>query len=251
MKKNSTLLMEWVFANVVAGLLIGAVAVITQFGQLIAAGPIFGVLQWIVLRKYLDNVGKWFIVTTAGFLLGTILPLGITVLRGVGYQILPWIIGGVFQFMIIRQNLIKSKKKFSLLWIGVSTIGGFVYYPSMSMFNSIFQVINLSESTNGLLNYMFGSFVFGIISAFVLLWLINKNVLKNATKEIQEAQHKNQHKKIWIMLVIIAIAALVIVFGVRDTCSKEEKEVLAEFPHFGGVQLTLIDWGETGGWCHA
>lgn len=72
MVNKRKLLLWWVLANAVGGAIVGALEEggFQFFATLVLTGPILGVAQWLVLRRYIRHTNWWVIASILGWYLG-------------------------------------------------------------------------------------------------------------------------------------------------------------------------------------
>jgi len=89
-------------------------------------GGIIGIMQWLVIRKYIANSGFWFATSAIGMFIGNIVSSVIPIFY-LGHQpsdlFLAWFffgaVSGVLQWIIMRRQI-----NYSGLWIFVNVIAG-------------------------------------------------------------------------------------------------------------------------------
>lgn len=143
MVNKRKLLLWWVLANAVGGAIVGALEEggFQFFATLVLTGPILGVAQWLVLRRYIRHTNWWVIASIFGWYLGfpvtlvtreILNPILLEMLLAVSKlwevfwlntvnQLVTFTVLGVAQWLVLRQHLQQA-----WWWILASSVGGFV-----------------------------------------------------------------------------------------------------------------------------
>jgi hypothetical protein len=141
-------------------------------GSVVGCG--FGLGQWFLIRRYLNNSGWWILVTFLGFALGgAAMGVGTTeelARRGLTTETVGFALGGsagVFQWLVLRRHV-----NLASLWIPASIAAfGFGWWLQWS--------IDFGFEYNDPMGLLFGILILVIpfigISGFVLGWLLKEN----------------------------------------------------------------------------
>ncbi|MGJ3245738.1 MAG: hypothetical protein ACFE0I_06640 [Elainellaceae cyanobacterium] len=188
---RSQFLLRWVFANLLAGFIVGFLEENgMQFAAtLFWAGAIVGSLQWVVLRQVMQLVQWWPLVSTVGWIVGSLIatlsgsfyrPIVETLWNHLGLWEVFWlnIITGPIPVlgMAIAQGLVLSQKtrisgRFISLWILASAIAGAVKGGTSAAFCAALCYF-LPSILVGIVAGL-GWAAYGVLTGLVLLRLFN------------------------------------------------------------------------------
>ncbi|MBI1970015.1 hypothetical protein HYS48_04945 [Candidatus Woesearchaeota archaeon] len=241
-QQQRRLWLSWILANAVAGILVAIIAILTQFGQLFVTGLIYGAVQWFILRKHLEHIGNWVLASAVGW----IIAMYGTVYLGMGYGFssnLSWMGIAIAQMCILAGQLQKRHGYYLSLWLILSLIGAIAERVISFFLYGVFSIIGGQSAF--LLIYLFTGAVYGTITGIALV------MMYPSLKLIPKEEQRPMSNRIVSIAAAIIILAFIAVFLNRDFCTKEEKAVFNEFPHYGGIQLTPRASGETGALCGA
>ncbi|WP_315789730.1 hypothetical protein [Fischerella sp. JS2] len=191
MVNKRKLLLWWVLANAVGGAVVGAFEEggFQFFATLVLTGPILGVAQWFVLRRYIRQAGWWVLVTTVGWYLGIpvtlvtreiLNPILLEMLLAVSKfweafwfnivnQFITFAILGAAQWLVLSRHCQQA-----WWWILGSSVGGFVNGALAALFTLGFQTIamKINAQMAGAIAYGSGWTGSGLVTGIMLVWLL-------------------------------------------------------------------------------
>ncbi|MBE9036788.1 hypothetical protein [aff. Roholtiella sp. LEGE 12411] len=176
----------WVVANLI-NVMIGQLSFFTM--------PMFGILQWLVLRKYIPHLGRWILASAYGWITayliiyvfkigekiveiapqGYLLILGVTVnIQGVWTYILIMFLAstviGVFQWLVLRNHI-----RYAIWWIFASCIGG------VAKGGAIALVLPIVDPT---LVEVIGSLAYGTVTGIALIGLLKTRIQRHLEQQM-------------------------------------------------------------------
>ncbi|RAM51646.1 MAG: hypothetical protein C6Y22_10550 [Hapalosiphonaceae cyanobacterium JJU2] len=191
MVKNRKLLLWWVLANAVGGAVVGTLEEggFQFFATLILTGPILGIAQWFVLKRYIRQAGWWVLASTVGWYLGILVTLItreivnpiitemlLTVSKSwepfwlhVINQSVTFAVLGVAQWLVLSRHFQQSWR-----WILASSVGGLVNGVLAGMLTLGLQTvaIKINAQMVGAIAYSTGWAGSGLVTGIMLVWLL-------------------------------------------------------------------------------
>ncbi len=191
MVKNRRLLLWWVLANAVGGAVVGTLEEggFQFFATLILTGPILGVAQWFVLKRYIRQAGWWVLASTVGWYLGIpvtlitreiINPIITEMLLTVSQsweafwlhvinQCVTFAVWGVAQWLVLSRHFQQAWR-----WILASSVGGLVNGALAAMLTLGLQTvaIKINAQMLGAIAYSTGWIGSGLVTGIMLVWLL-------------------------------------------------------------------------------
>jgi hypothetical protein len=192
MVNKRKLLLWWVLANAVGGAIVGALeeGEFQFFATLVLTGPILGVAQWLVLRRYIRHTNWWVIASILGWYLGfpvtlvtreILNPILLEMLLAVSKlwevfwlnavnQLVTFTVLGVAQWLVLRQHLQQA-----WWWILASSVGGFVNGAmSAAVCAAACQTIAMKVNAQmaGAIAHGSGWTGSGLVTGIMLVWLL-------------------------------------------------------------------------------
>ncbi len=141
-----------------------------SFGVLLVLGASIGVLQWLVLRRLIPNVGRWTLATAIGFMAGSF-----------AYPVFFMGIGvGLLQWLVLRRDLNKSG-----WWPLLNAVAWPVGYVAGMVLGSVGVPL-----LSGLLSALISGLIVGALTGTVLVWLLrqNRELLAGLREQAAQAQ---------------------------------------------------------------
>ncbi|MGJ5674124.1 MAG: hypothetical protein ACR9NN_11010 [Nostochopsis sp.] len=185
MLKNKRLLLWWVLANALGGAVVGTLEEggFQFFATLILTGPILGVAQWLVLKRYMRQTGWWVLTSTVGWYLGIPLTL-ITreilnpIIRemllerfwsNVINQSVTFTVLGVAQWLVLSRHFQQAWR-----WILASSVGGLVNGALVAILTLGLQTvaIKINAQMVSAIAYSTGWTGSGLVTGIMLVWLL-------------------------------------------------------------------------------
>ena len=195
-QRHSLLWLWWILANALGGALVGALEEggFQFFATLVLTGPVIGVAQWLVMRRYVRATGWWVVVSSVGWwsginlqiLLGGILnPLVQLLWHEFGLWEVFWVNTvkepvtfvsfSFFQWLLLRRHL-----PYVGWWILASAVGGVL---KGSVNASVCAVVcqpvaasirngQLGAMAAAALSYGAGWAGYSSVTGIVLIWLL-------------------------------------------------------------------------------
>jgi hypothetical protein len=191
MVKNRKLLLWWVLANTVGGAVVGTLEEggFQFFATLILTGPILGIAQWFVLKRYIRQAGWWVLASTVGWYLGILVtlitreivnPIITEILLTVSKSWEPfWLhvinqsvtfaVLGVAQWLVLSRHFQQAWR-----WILASSVGGLVNGALAAMLTLGLQtlVIKINAQMVGAIAYSTGWTGSGLVTGIMLVLLL-------------------------------------------------------------------------------
>jgi hypothetical protein len=170
----------WLVAHAIAGAIAGALenGGFQFSATLIFKGALTGIAQWLVLRRYLQQMRWWAIATSMGWVTGQFLKI-------ILLNLLPMLQGRPFNgmipaaFMAIAQVLVFPQSFTpAIVWIGANTVGGildalvsttvnrWIWSPLTHLFPGDITVILTAALIEGC-----GWVIYGVVTGIALTWL--------------------------------------------------------------------------------
>ncbi|MGJ5675496.1 MAG: hypothetical protein ACR9NN_18085 [Nostochopsis sp.] len=159
------------------------------------AGPMFGISQWLVLRKYIRHLGWWILVSAnswiATYLIiyvfkagekiveiapqGNLLVLGVTVeMQGLWTYILITVLQstviGVFQWLVLRTRI-----QYASWWIFAGLIGGVTKGMAIALVQPIVNPIFVE---------FIGSLLYGSVTGIALVGLLQIRIQNHLERQM-------------------------------------------------------------------
>ncbi|PMB17730.1 hypothetical protein [Fischerella thermalis] len=192
MVNKRKLLLWWVLANTLGSAIVGALEEggFQFFATLVLTGPILGITQWLVLRRYIRHTNWWVIASIFGWYLGIpvtlvtreiLNPVLLEMLLAVSKlwevfwlntvnQFVTFTVLGVAQWLVLRQHLQQA-----WWWILASSVGGFVNGAvSAAVCAAACQTIAMKVNAQmaGAIAYGSGWTASGLVTGIMLVWLL-------------------------------------------------------------------------------
>ncbi len=128
---------------------------VVSFAVLLVLGGSIGLLQWLVLRRLVPNVGRWALSTAVGFMAGSFAyPL---LFMGIGVGLLQW--------LVLRRDLNKAG-----WWPLLSAVAWPVGYVAGTAIGS-----TGSAALSGLVSALISGTIIGALTGAMLVWLLRQN----------------------------------------------------------------------------
>ena len=192
---HSLLWLWWTLASALGGATVGALEEggFQFFATLVLTGPVIGVVQWLVIRRYIRAVGWWVVASTVGWyigvnfrflLVGILNPLIQSLWQKFGLWEVFWLntvkepvtltVYGASQWLMLRRSLSRAG-----WWILASAVGGIVKGAVEATVCAVACQPIAASVRNGqggvmaaALSYGAGWAGYGVVTGLVLMWLL-------------------------------------------------------------------------------
>lgn len=176
-----SLFLVWLAAQAIAGFIIGALegGGFQFMATLFFTGPILGVAQWLVLRRYFPGLRWWAVVTTAGWIGGVYLGLIPTSIITPFTQDATWpyVLRDALQLGIMSLTqffMLKPLGRRAGWWIPTNIIGGIIQRQAgiavcAAVCRPVLTDVGGSIATG--VSYAGGWLGYGLVTGLFLVWL--------------------------------------------------------------------------------
>lgn len=200
---HSPLWLWWTLASALGGATVGALEEgrFQFFATLVLTGPVIGVVQWLVIRRYIRAYGWWVVASTLGWciginfrflLVGILNPLIQSLWQEFGLWEVFWLstvkepvtltVYGASQWLILRCRLSHAG-----WWILASAVGGVVKGGVGATVCAVACQPIAASVRNGqvgaiaatALSYGAGWAGYGVVTGMVLVWLLKRHCQVN------------------------------------------------------------------------
>ncbi len=156
------------------GVLAGMLSRLPQAAYGLVIGSVFGAAigtaQWLVLRRYLDQVGWWVLLTSVGWVVFWELNLLNLLGAAEGIAFIPDILHlGMFGGLvgILQWSLLRGKVQGAGWWVLASVLAGMLGAL-------VADGVNATLQSDSPLDFLTGSMVGGMINGITMMWLLQQ-----------------------------------------------------------------------------
>ena len=173
----------WVLASTVAfsvgGRLGGALSpsrdlIVVGYLAVTASLVLAGVLQWLVLRRLIDDTGWWVLVSVGAVAIVGVLVFGLGLIdRDVGWVLgiaVGWIVLGALQWLVLREQVAGAG-----WWVLANLLGLIVAGPVVG-FVTWATGAPADSALGGFLRWLAFGAAYGVVTGSALSWLLRQRL---------------------------------------------------------------------------